>query len=422
MRRAVLIPALGLLLVAAACAVVESPPGGPADDVPPRLVSFVPDSAAVNVGPLDRLEFTFSEKMNRTRAGGWLNLYPPRKIRKTSWHGAIRTEVRLEEPFPPDTVVVVEVAASMKDAHKVSGLIERRYPVATGGRIPGGSIAGSLALADSALADAVVELYPVPPDTIAWDKQDILRRVRCDKNGRFRLDWLPVPSGPYLLRAFADADLDLRIGEKEPRRLFPDTVRIAVGDSQVVLTALTLYPLDTPGSLFLEPRGPIPLADRFGTLTLAITTSDTGWTPAPAAYDSLAMGFLDSALADTLRNVKPGRNRVILFADLDRDSTFSIVPESLIADRRDTLLFACADRGADTTGYSLEPWRSLEPVTIEPGLLTRYPLEAAPFTITPWASPGPDSTAAAITDSLAVQSPDSTAAAAPDSAASEKEP
>ncbi len=427
MRRAVPFLVAALALVAA-CAVVESPPGGPVDETPPRLAGFSPDSAAVVTGPLTRLAFDFSEKMNRTKAGGWLHLYPTRRIRKTSWKGAIRAEVELEEPLPPDTVVVVEVAAKMKDAHKVSGMIERRYPVFTGEVSAPGRISGSLVLADSALADAVVELLPVPPDTVAWDRQDILRRTRCDRDGRFELQWLPVPSGPYLLHAFADGDLNLRRGEKEPHRLLPDTVSLVPGRETVELGATTLYPLDTPGRLRLLTPDTLPPASRFGVIAMAITEADTGWDPAPAAFDSLTFSWLDSVLGDTLAAVTPGPNRLILFADLDRDSSFSVVPDSLVPGRGDTLLYVVADSAADTTGHYLEPWRDLEPVAIEPGLLQTYTLPPGRFTLTAWPEPeipAPavgDSTAAAdsltraaVTPADSTAAPDSTGTAPPDS-------
>ena len=378
-----------------ACAVVESPPGGPVDTVPPTLVSFRPDSAAVVPGAVDRLDFTFSEKMNRVSAGSWLHLYPARKFRKTSWHGAIRAEVQLETPLPPDTVVVVEVTATMKDAHKVSGLIERRFPIVTGGSLPAGGITGSVVMADSALSGAVVELYAVPPDTLTWDDQPLLRRVRCDSTGSFRFDWLTVPGGPYLLNGFADPDRNARQGEKEAHRLFPDTVMITEETPLVELQPVELFPVDTPGDPRFLPRQVMPPSPQYLVFTQAITDADTGWTPVPTAYDSLVFSVLDSAVTDTVRGVEPGPNRVILFADLDRDSSFSVVAESLMVGLGDPGLYAVSDSLADTTGYALEPWLGMEPVRIEPGMLNTLKLSPDPFTIVPWAAPPPDTSSAA---------------------------
>ncbi len=401
-----------------ACAVVESPPGGPVDTVPPTLISFQPDSAAVVPGAIDRLSFTFSEKMNRVSAGSWLHLYPPRKFRKTSWHGAVRAEVQLETPLLPDTVVVVEVTATMKDAHKVSGLIERRFPIFTGGTPPTGRIKGSLVMADSALSGAMVELYAVPPDSLNWEDQPLLRRVRCDSMGIFRLDWLPVPAGPYLLNGFADPDRNARQGEKEAHRLLPDTVRITEDTPTVELQPVELFPVDTPGDLRFIPRRTMPPSPQYLVFTQAITDADTGWTPAPTAYDSLVFSVLDSAVTDTVRGVAAGPNRVIFFADLDRDSSFSVIAESLVIGLGDPALYVLSDSLADTTGYALEPWLGMEPVRIEPGLLNTLPLSGGPFTIVPWAAPPPGARSAADSSAAAGDSapaPEDSLSSPPDS-------
>ena len=58
-----------LLLVLAGCARKGPPSGGPADLVPPRVVSSEPDSGRARV-PLDaRLSVTFSEGMDHVCAG-----------------------------------------------------------------------------------------------------------------------------------------------------------------------------------------------------------------------------------------------------------------------------------------------------------------------------------------------------------------
>ncbi len=378
--------ALALLLCAfglGACAVVEAPPGGPVDIVPPALVSFAPDSGAVNLGAIDHFQWTFSEKMNRVGAGGWLHFYPAQKIRKTSWHGATRADVLLENPLPADTVVVVEITANMKDAHKVSGFIERRFPIATGDSIPVGRVGGSLVMADSALTGGMIELYSVPDDSSSLDEQTLLRRTRCDANGHFDLEWLPVPSGPYLLKGFADGDKNARIGEKEGRRVFPDTVSLTREEPEIDLKTLEVFPVDTPGNLKLEPLGQLPETPGFVAFIQAIAANDTGWTPGPVPFDSLTFTFLDSAIVDTVLGLTPGPNRLVLFADLDADSTLSIVPDSLILHRRDPLFFTVSDSAGDTTGYSLEPWLGVEPVMIEPGLLNTMDLPNLPFVLVP---------------------------------------
>ena len=118
--------ALLVCLLAGACAVVEAPPGGPPDLTAPRLAAVTPDSGAVALGEVRTLRLTFTEKMTRQPAEGWLHFYPAQRIRSTNWHGAREAEVELFEPLPADTVVVVEIAGALQDAHKVKARESRR--------------------------------------------------------------------------------------------------------------------------------------------------------------------------------------------------------------------------------------------------------------------------------------------------------
>ena len=135
---------------------VEPPPGGPIDQIPPHLVATIPDSGAVGVGPIKKFRLRFSEKMDRQPATSWLYFFPDQRIRRTKWHGAIEAEIELEEPLPADTVVVVEVASRLNDAHRVPSRTSRRFPIATGMVLPTGTIAGVLVMGDSAVTNGVV--------------------------------------------------------------------------------------------------------------------------------------------------------------------------------------------------------------------------------------------------------------------------
>ena len=85
-----------------ACANPMPPPGGPKDEIAPWLATATPESATVLLGPIDELKFAFSEKMDRVDAYRWLNVYPKRTVRGTSWKGATVATVRLEEPLPAE--------------------------------------------------------------------------------------------------------------------------------------------------------------------------------------------------------------------------------------------------------------------------------------------------------------------------------
>lgn len=393
-------PGLGLALLScllwAACAVVEPPPGGPIDLTPPHLAVISPDSGTTDLGEIKTIRLTFSEKMDRTSATSWLYFFPDQRIRKTKWKGAIEAEIELEEPMPADTVIVIEVASGMRDAHKVESKVSRRFPITTGGVIPPGSIRGVLIMGDSAVTNGVVELYDVPPDTLEYFQQPLLRRTVTDGNGTFRFDWLPVPGGPWLMRAFVDTDENLRPGERDPQRLIPDTLSLTETNPEVAAGVTTLYGLTTPGRLVTGTFTPLGYPGDVMAWTMAITEEDTGWVPAPERPGTV-YSVLEPGTGGTVVEVRPGINRMVLFADVDGDSAFGAVPDSLLG--------VTAEEGDTTwTGWLLEPWIQIDGLEVQPGLPADFTVPDTTVTLTPWEAPAiPDSASVVMPDSLMVE-------------------
>lgn len=406
-----LLLAVGLALVTS-CAVVEPPPGGPIDRTPPHLVSVFPDSGSTGLGEVSVLKFTFSEKMDRANAFSWLFFFPDQRVKKTKWKGATVAEVYLENPLPADTLVVVEVAGAMRDAHKVGNKQSRRFPLATGDSIPTGILAGVLLFEDGPLSNGVVELYGLQPDTLEYFRRPMIRRTVTDETGGFRFDWLPVPSGPFLVRAFVDEDNNLRPGERDPQRLLPDTLSVDLATGTATAGVTTLYPINTPGRLFADPFEAPDYSGEVLSWAMSITDADTGYYPEPVPAGRQIFGLLDPVEGGVLEEVKPGNNRVIAFVDVDADSSFSAVA--------DTLLFPNAESLADSVLWYLEPWVMVEDVELEPGLTARFTLPAWGDSLTSWTAPEPepelpDSLRAALADSLSAALADTLPPALPDS-------
>ena len=383
-------------MLLAACAVVEPPPGGPEDKIRPHLEFMSPDSAATGLGEVTRLDLTFSEKMDRVSAVTWLHFFPDQRIRQTKWHGAMRAEIILEQALPADTVIVVEVAAGMRDAHKVANRRGRRFPIATADSIPRGRISGVLVMADSAVTNGVIELFAVPPDTLDYFQQPLLRRTVTDPTGAYVFDWLPTPGGPWLVRAFADADGDLRPGDREAQRLLPDTLSLALGSMGAVAGVTTLYAPDTPGRVLVDTFTAAPFAGETLAWTMRLAEEDTGWVPVPQKKSAEAnFTRLDPTAATAIGGVKPGTNRLVVFVDVDGDSTFSGVPDSLFGVLPDSVRAAAGD----SINHHLEPWLLVEGIEVLPGLETRLTLPDRAYSFTAWTPPPapalPDSLAAA---------------------------
>lgn len=377
--------ALAACALLGACAVVEAPQGGPQDITPPRLAAAWPESGSVAVGPLRTFRLTFSEKMTRQPAEGWLHFYPQQRIRRTSWDGAREATVELFEPLPADTVVVVEIAGPLQDAHKVKARESRRFAIATGDSLPTGRVSGALVMGDSALTNGVVELFAVPPDSIEYFRQPLLRRTVTDEAGRWSFDWLPVPGGPWLARAYADGDGNFRPGEREAQRLLPDTLSLATGRAAALAGVVTLYAHGTPGRLLVAPFAQTTWTGLWGAWPLAVTENDTGWAPAPQPREARAPKAtrLDPLATTVVDKVPSGDVRVVLFADVDGDSLLGTLDGALIR------TLAPAVGWPDTLGADLylEPWWVVENLHVLPGLAADLPMPDRLPTFTAWTRP-----------------------------------
>lgn len=394
--------ALALLAcLAAACATQEPPRGGPLDITPPTVVQVRPDSGAVGLVDLRRIEITFSEKVDPAAAQRFVHFYPPLEVASTKWKGRRRAIVEFREPLPPDTILVVEIPRGHADVHRVRSVRSYLFPLASADSLPPGEIHGRLSLEDGPAGGAVLELYPVPPDTLEYFRQDILRRAAADSSGRFVLSWLPVPGGPYLLRVFDDINGDLRPGDNEAQRLLPVEIALTAAAPTAEAGEHVIYDPRTPGRV-LGPADSLLVGGRalFG-WTHAISDSDTGFVPVhlqspPPGQAAVVAG--DTAIFDP---AGPGTVRLILFADLDGDSLLSALPDSTAA--------------ADTVLWRWEPHATAEPLEVEPGLDLFNALPAVGDSLRPCLV-APPVTAVPDTAALAPSPADSLAPAIPDTA------
>jgi hypothetical protein len=378
-------PALAATALLGACAVVEAPQGGPQDITPPRLAAAWPESGSVAVGPVRTFRLTFSEKMTRQPAEGWLHFYPKQRIRRTSWSGAREATVELFEPLPADTVVVIEIAGGLQDAHKVKARESRRFAIATADSLPTGRVSGALVIGDSALTNGVVELFAVPPDSSEYFRQPLLRRTVTDEAGRWSFDWLPVPGGPWLVRAYADGDGNFRPGEREAQRLLPDTLSLDTGRPTALAGVVTLYAHGTPGRLVVTPFPQTAWAGLWGAWPLAVTEGDTGWAPAPQPRNARTPKAtrLDPLARSVVDKVPAGDVRVVLFADVDGDSLLGTVEGAMLRS------LAAAVGWPDTLGADLylEPWWVVGNLHVLPGLAADLPMPDRLPTFTAWTRP-----------------------------------
>jgi hypothetical protein len=369
-RSASLAVAGALAALSASCATVQAPPGGPVDKEPPQLVATAPDSGMVGLGALRVLRFLFSEKMEPQAPASFLRLYPEVEIAGAKWYGRREVEVRLAQPLPADTVIVVEVTKNLKDAHRVSGDRNYRFPIATADAIPGGAITGQLVLGDKPLLNGVVELFGAGPETLAAVTAPILRRAETDSLGRYHLAWLPAPGGPWRLRFFADSDGDGRRGEKEATRSLPRSVELEPQAPRLDLGLTLLYDPSTPGRLIAAAADSLRWPGELKGWVMAISEEDTGW--APALSESAPSGTIDLPRSGAWiwDQAGPGLVRVIVFVDADGNGRLSRLPG--------------AGASSQARAWYWEPFALADSLTVEPGLESSFATPGFPATLTRW--------------------------------------
>ncbi len=380
MRRALLLLLAPAVAALAACAQIQMPGGGPVDRTPPRVVSEAPDSGAVGLGEVRELRVSFSEKTNKSPARSWLTTYPRVPLAGTSWDGRRTARIRLEEPLPPDTVIVVEVGTGLADMHDVRRERLRSWPLATAPALPPGVLSGTLVHADQPAVGAVVELLPAEAESGAREAlRQPLRRTVADSSGAYRLPWLPVPGGPWRVRAFVDRNDDLRLDEREPVRLVASAARLVPEAPQVDLGLKIVYDRNTPGELVgTAPdsvRWPGPLLAWAEPLPAAEKAASAPGPDTPRRPPAKALQGAVPGRPLTLAEVPPGLARLTFFVDADRDSALSVLP------------------APGRAGGWLEPHAVVDSLAVEPGLPTTFAAPAFPDTLV-WIGAAPDSAAA----------------------------
>jgi hypothetical protein len=218
-----LAPALGL---AAACARIEPPPGGPPDAAAPRLIATRPDSFAQLPAFKGDVEFRFDEVIseggnpNQGTGTGDLEklviLSPTTRVPDVNWRRS-RITVRPKEGWRPNLVYRVELLPGATDLRRNRSRAGTVLTFTTGAPLPKTTLEATVVdwstsrPAPEALVEAVLL-----PDSLPY-------RGVTDSSGHLKLG--PLPEGDYLVRGVLDQNHNLMF---DPREAF-DTVRLARG-------------------------------------------------------------------------------------------------------------------------------------------------------------------------------------------------
>ena len=261
--RGVALLGLPALLLAAACARQEAPPGGEVDRLPPVVVAVVPEAFAAVEPTRDPIRIEFNERISERLAGGTLEdavTVSPRTGDVRVEHSRDALEVEVLGGLQPGLVYRVTVRPVVRDMFNNTMREPFEFGFSTGGLFHETALAGLIVdrLTGRPLHDLVVRVVGQGgPDAPA---DSVVHLARTD-SGVYTLRWLPP--GPYRVVAFQDRNRD-----------FLDDALEIQGRREITLAAGDTAFLDFP---VLEPDTTAALITRaevVDSATIRLTFSD----------------------------------------------------------------------------------------------------------------------------------------------------
>jgi hypothetical protein len=298
-----------LLTLVAACAVMESPSGGPEDKVPPRVVGTVPRLDSTGVAPDVHPVFTFSERMDDESFKNRVLVFPSVPFERLKVRGE-RLEIAFGRPLP-DTTVCLLLRPGYRDNHLVASPMGYALYFATADSMARGEVSGLILFKEKPDSTGVAELFELRADTVVKvETQKPSRIAVAELGGYFSFRGLPTDGARFILWAFTDRDGDGHFSaSREFAALFPDTIVLTEREPRVENVRVKIIDPNEPGSI----AGRVVNETSFKELaTIRLEPLFTGERPRVARADSTG-SFLVGSL-------KPGAYRLSAFIDIKPDT------------------------------------------------------------------------------------------------------
>lgn len=200
--------AVAALILAAACASIGNPSGGPRDEQPPRFLHSDPAPGSTDVPQnISKIRLTFDELVNVKDAFNNVVISPPSASvpRVTSLGKHIN--VAFTDSLLPNTTYTIDFGKSIEDNNEENPLENFSYSFSTGPTIDTLRIAGIVADAHTLepLQRKLVGVHSDLSDTAIF-RTRFDRVARTDDRGRFSIEGLAP--GSYRVYALDDIDND----------------------------------------------------------------------------------------------------------------------------------------------------------------------------------------------------------------------
>ncbi len=220
---------LGLLL-AASCANIVAPGGGPKDVDPPQLVAAEPPAGSVNVRQKE-FSIRFNEFVVLKDLQKFLLISPPPAIPPDIQAKRRTVEIKLEDSLKANTTYNIYFGNAITDLNEGNPVRDFSYVFSTGTTLDSMQLSGILrdALSLEPVKDALVMLYDHTGDSLPF-KETPSYVCRSTSEGRFQFRYLAEK--PYQLIA---------LSEKSPNMLYDDRSE-AIGFSREMIKPWPFVP------------------------------------------------------------------------------------------------------------------------------------------------------------------------------------
>lgn len=200
------------------CAKVGSPPGGPEDKTPPRVVFSSPPDSAVRVDRNTVVRIEFSERMQKESVERALFISPyPDPYPRLVWSRGDKTiALTFDGPLDSNRTYVITVGTDARDAHGNRIISSVTFAFSTGEQMSSGRIAGTVSdAAGKPAVGATVGLYSLegiadgPDPSLMYP----LYTSQAGADGEFSFGYLGA--GTYRVFAWKDREADDLLGPDE---------------------------------------------------------------------------------------------------------------------------------------------------------------------------------------------------------------
>ncbi len=277
--KGVLLRSIGFILstiIAAGCANIVPPSGGPTDTAPPKLRSIAPADSQLNTR-VKRIDMVFDEYVTLADVSTEVQISPLLRVPLTLTSLNKRVTIVIPDSLLLDeTTYRISFGTAIRDIHEGTPYNSGGYTFSTGAYFDSLSVSGTVHDARTGLPDssAFVMLYSAADNDSAIVRNKPMYVVRPDNAGNFRFDGLPPR--PFRLYALRDNNGNLTFDGGAEWIAFADSV-IRPASSKSEGIALRTFPESLGDTAVAAGRARKPVLGDRGAAAAAAGVTPGGY-------------------------------------------------------------------------------------------------------------------------------------------------